>query len=92
LIISEAFLHSFAAGKGLTLYSHSGASIAEISLQGSAKTVNAVATCSMWLATNEQRTPFDPPKVVTPETPFGPKAPPAYTGSARSFVGPEIDA
>ena len=92
LIISEAFLQSFAAGKGLTLYSSSGASVAEISLQGSAKTVNAVATCSTWLAANEQRTPFGPPKVATPETPFGPKAPPAYAGSGRRFVGPEIDA
>lgn len=92
LIISEAFLRSFAVGKGLTLYSSSGASIAEISLQGSAKAVSAVATCSAWLAANEQRAPFGPPKAAAPDTPFAPKAPPAYAGSGRRFVGPEIDA
>jgi hypothetical protein len=92
LIISEAFLRAFAVGKGLTLHSSSGASIAEISLQGSAKAVSAITTCSTWLAANEQRSPFGSPKVAAPETPFAPKAPPAYVGSGRRFVGPEIGA
>lgn len=92
LIISEAFLRSFVAGKGLTLYSSSGASVAEISLQGSAKAVSAVSTCSTLLAAKAQGSPFGPPKVAAPETPVAPKAPPAHAGSGRRFGGPEIDA